>query len=426
MGHLKSLRCSACGERYPPDALMNLCPIDQRPLTMELDIPAVKAAYPRNEWYQPGRRSMWRFTSLLGLDINDPGDAPHVVSLGEGATPLRAYPEHPLARSHNLDLLFKDEGRAEPGYGANPTQSFKDRGMAMTVSMARRHGLVKLVVPTQGNAGDSLAEYALAAGIEAAIIMPDDTPMPILGRVAALARQHENISLETCTGTIKEAGDIMRKKYLPAGYFNVATFQEPGWRIEGKKTLGLEIAEPLARGNSPGQIDNDSNGQWQLPDVIVYPTGGGTGILGMWKAFEELEALGLIGTQRPRIVSVQSEGTAPVVRAFIKGDKDTRAESAGRTMATGLNVPGGVGHARVLEILRESKGYALTVSEQAMQKELTRCWRETGWWVSPEGAAALAALKPLAEQGFLGEGEKVVVVNTGSFEKYLPALRHLL
>lgn len=414
MGFLKALTCTGCGSEFPARSLLNLCPEDQRPLTMTLDIPALKAACPQNEWYQPDRRDMWKFTSLLGLDVSDSRDRRHVVSLGEGATPMRPYPNHPLGKSLGLELFFKDEGRATPGYGANPTQSFKDRGMAMTVSMARCYGLKKLVVPTQGNAGDSLAEYALAAGIEAAIIMPEDTPMPILGRVAALARQHEQISLETCAGTIREAGDIMRQKYLPNGYFNVATFQEPGWRIEGKKTLGLEIAEPV------------SGGDWQLPDVIVYPTGGGTGILGMWKAFAELEALGLIGPRRPRIIAVQSEGTAPVVRAFEKGDADTSALEAGATLATGLNVPGGVGHARVLQILRESGGHALSVSERAIEKALTHCWRQTGWWVGPEGAATVAALTPLAEQGLIRGGERVVVVNTGSFEKYLPALRHLL
>lgn len=414
MAYLNCLKCTACGERFAADSLMNLCPKDNRPLAMELDIAALRAAQPRSDWYQPQRKNMWRFTSLLGLDVSDPADAQHVVSLGEGATPLRAYPEHPVAKQLDLDLLVKDEGRAEPGFGANPTQSFKDRGMAMTVSMARRHGLGKLVVPTQGNAGDSLAEYALAAGLEAAIIMPEDTPMPILGRVAALARQHDSIILETCKGTIREAGDIMRKVYLPAGFFNVATFQEPGWRIEGKKTLGLEIAEPA------------EGGRWSLPDVIVYPTGGGTGVLGMWKAFAELQALGLVGAGRPRLICVQSEGTAPLVRAFNAGAADTQAGPAGRTLATGLNVPGGVGHARVLEILRESSGSALTVSEQAIQDELSRSWRQTGWWISPEGAAALAALTQLADRKLLHAGERVVVVNTGSFEKYLPALRHLL
>lgn len=414
MGFARALVCTACGHRIALNQHANLCPQDQRPLIIELDLPAIQRAYPQHAWFQAQRQDMWKFTALLALDINDADDARHIVTLGEGSTPLHAYPGHPVARALDLDLKLKDEGRAAPGFGANPTQSFKDRGMAMTVSMARKLGISKVVVPTQGNAGDSLAEYALAGGLEAAIIMPEDTPMPILGRVAALARKHASITLETCAGTIREAGEIMRSRYLPRGYFNVATFQEPGWRVEGKKTLGLEIAQP-----APG-------GRWHLPDVIVYPTGGGTGILGMWKAFAELEALGLVSARRPRIVAVQSAATSPLVQAFASRSDDTDTVAAGATLATGLNVPGGVGHARVLQILRASSGCALAVSEDEIAAELSRSWRETGWWIGPEGAAALAALAPLAERGFLREREQVVVINTGSFEKYLPQLRHLL
>ncbi len=381
---------------------------------MELDLDALARKAPAASWFNQKQPDMWRFTSLMALDPCDPGDRRHIVSLGEGHTPLRAYHQHPVARELALELWVKDEGKAVPGFGANPTQSFKDRGMAMTVSMARKQGIRRLVVPTQGNAGDSLARYALAAGLEAAIIMPEDTPMPILGQVAWLARRHETIKLETCAGTIREAGEVMREKYLPQGYFNVATFQEPGWRIEGKKTLGLEIAEPRA-GES-----------WRLPDVIVYPTGGGTGLLGMWKAFDELEALGLVGARRPRIVAVQSAATAPLVDAFAAGHADTTVAEAGHTVATGLNVPGGVGHARVLKILRASNGLALAVEETAIEEELVRCWHDTSWWVGPEGAATLAALPLLRDRNFLGGGERVVAVNTGSLEKYLPALRHLL
>lgn len=414
MGFARTLRCTGCGRQYPAAELMNLCPRDDRPLTIELDLVALAEARPGGAWYHPERRDMWKFTSLLALDVSDSRDAPHIVSLGEGATPLRPYPQQLVALELGLDLLIKDEGEHVRGFGANPTRSFKDRGMAMTVSMARTYGINKLVVPTQGNAGDSLAEYALAAGIEAAIIMPDDTPAPILERVADLARRHPGISLQTCRGTIREAGQIMREHYLPRGYFNVATFQEPGWRIEGKKTLGLEIAEPVGgRG-------------WQLPDVIVYPTGGGTGILGMWKAFDELEALGLVSGRRPRIIAVQSEATAPLVRAFRAGDSDTEPAAAGHTLATGLNVPGGVGHARVLEIIRASQGCAIAVSESAIAEALSACWRHTGWHVGPEGAATLAALEPLARGKLIKPGERVVLVNTGSFDKYLPALRHLL
>jgi threonine synthase len=195
----------------------------------------------------------------------------------------------------------------------------------------------------------------------------------------------------------------------------VATFQEPGWRIEGKKTLGLELAEPAPGGR-----------EWRLPDAVIYPTGGGTGVLGMWKAWAELEALGLIGSARPRMYCVQSEATAPLVRAFESGAADTVAAAAGQTIATGLNVPGGVGHFRVLEIVRESGGAALAVSEGAIATELTRSWRESRDWLSPEGAATLAVLPQLLDRGALKRGERVVAVNTGSIEKYLPALRPLL
>ncbi|HVC31049.1 MAG TPA: threonine synthase, partial [Steroidobacteraceae bacterium] len=366
-------------------------------------------------WYHPERRDLWRFGALLPLDIRNAEDRRHIVALGEGHTPLREYADHPLARRLGLRLQVKDEGKAEPGYGANPTQSFKDRGMTMAVSMARRFGLSKLVVPTQGNAGDSMVEYAVAAGIEAAVIMPKDTPMPIQGRVAALAASSERVRLELVDGTIREAGMRMRERYLPEGYFNVATFQEPGWRVEGKKTLGLELAEP-----SPGET------RWQVPDVIVYPTGGGTGVLGMWKAFAELQALGVIGPERPRMICVQAAATAPIVDAWARGDADTTAAAAGKTLCFGLNVPGGVGHFKVLEIIRASGGCAVSVPEADTEKALSGVWREKRWWISPEGAACLAALEPLAQQGALRPGERVVVVNTGSLEKYLPELRRLL
>jgi len=286
--------------------------------------------------------------------------------------------------------------------------------MSMTVSMARHFGLKRLAVPTQGNAGDSLLEYALAAQLEAAVIMPLDTPMPIQGRAAAAAMRKQ-ATLELIEGTIREAGARLRERYLSQGYFSVATFQEPGWRIEGKKTLGLELAEPAT-----------GERRWAIPDVIVYPTGGGTGVLGMWKAFGELQALGLIGSERPRMICVQAAATAPIVDAWKQGAADTTAKAAGRTLCFGLNVPGGVGHFKVLEIIRASGGCAVTVTEQQVERALSAVWRDKGWWICPEGAACLAALESLAEQGALRPRERVVLVNTGSLEKYLPDLRHLL
>jgi threonine synthase len=409
------LKCTFCNAEYPAGTLMNLCPRDHRPVEVIIDLERLLATQPEMSWYQPGRGDMWRFGGLLPLDINNPTDRPHVVALGEGHTPVLPFDDYPLAHSAGFKLGVKDEGKAHPGFGANPTQSFKDRGMSMTVSMARSHGLENLAVPTQGNAGDSLCEYAEAGGLGAVVAMPEDTPLPILGRVAALAQQEGRFHLERVEGSIREAGELLKRDWIPNGWFSVATFQEPGWRIEGKKTLGLELAEPSA----PGE-------PWSLPDVIIYPTGGGTGILGMWKAFSELECLGLIGAERPRIISVQAEATAPLVHAFEHGLEDTIAAEAGQTIAYGLNVPGGVGHFRVLEIVRESAGAALAIPEQEIHETLSWIWKEKGWWICPEGAACLAAIPRLLDMGMIRKGNEVIVFNTGSLEKYLPELRHLL
>lgn len=416
MSYVRCLRGTGSGIEYPADRLMNLDPADGRPLEILLDLERLARERPGNAWYDPSRNDMWRFGGLLALDLHDPDDARHIVGLGEGRTPLLDHADHPVAKAAGLRLQFKDEGRAHPGHGANPTQSFKDRGMAMTAAMARKSGLRRLAVPTQGNAGDSLVRYALAGDLDVVVAMPDDTPMPILGQVAAMARLHpDRVRLELVKGTIREAAALLRERYWPDGWFNVATFQEPGWRIEGKKTLGLELAEPPAGGT-----------RWSLPDAIVYPTGGGTGVLGMWKAFDELEALGLVDARRPRMLCVQSTATAPLVRAFDAGADDTTAQAAGETLAVGLNVPGGVGHFRVLQIIRASGGAAVAVEEADIGAELARVWRDQRWWISPEGAACLAALPQLLDRGLLKQGERTVVVNTGSLEKYLPKLRHLL
>jgi threonine synthase len=409
------LKCTGCGAEYPADAVMNLCPVDRRPVEILIDLERLQREQPDGAWLHPERRDLWRYGGLLPLDIADPADRRHIVTLGEGCTPSLDYDEHPLARQGGFHLALKDEGMAHPGYGANPTLSFKDRGMAVTVSMARRHGLERLAVPTQGNAGDSLCRYAEAAGLEVVVAMPRDTPMPILGRVAALAHGSDRFHLELVDGTIREAGALLQRDWIPRGWFSVATFQEPGWRIEGKKTLGLELAEPA----TPG-------GAWSLPDVIVYPTGGGTGVLGMWKAFSELECLGLIGPERPRIVCVQAEATAPLVHAMDNDLEDTAAADAGTTLAYGLNVPGGVGHFKVLQILRDSGGTALAIPEAEIQRVLAEEWRDRHGWVSPEGAACLAALPRLLDHGTIRAGDRVVAFNTGSLEKYLPELRHLL
>ncbi|NNF16633.1 MAG: threonine synthase [Gammaproteobacteria bacterium] len=403
------------GRRYAADMPMNLDPVDGRPVRMELDLEALARDYPDSGWYHPERSDMWRFGGLLPLDINDPLDRRHIVTLGEGHTPLLDASSLPLAKSTGLQLWIKDEGHPHAGFGENPTHSFKDRGMAVVASMAQRFGIDALAVPTQGNAGDSLCRYACQIGSRIVVAMPADTPMPILGAVAAAARLNENVTLELVEGSIREAGALLKDKYLPEGYFNCATFQEPGWRIEGKKTLGLEIAEAL----------EDYSG-WRLPDAIIYPTGGGTGVLGMWKAFDELQALGLVGAHRPRIYAVQSCATQPLVTAMQQDQPDTTPQSGGHTLAVGLNVPGGVGHFEVLRIIRASGGEALAISEEHMTRMFSDTWQRTGWWLCPEGAMALAAIPPLFESGALRPNETVVVVNTGSFEKYLPDVRHLL
>ena len=407
MSYVSHLQGLGSGARYPAGAVMNLCPVDGRPVAAVLDLERLRAERGAAGWYAPDRRNMWRFGGLLALDWDDPADRGAIVSLGEGRTPLVPLDECLLGLAAGLRLELKLEGRSVPGYGANPTGSFKDRGMAMVVSMARRLGLKRLAVPTQGNAGDSLARYALAAGLEAAIVMPRDTPAPIMGRVEALSRRHPGIRYELVEGTIREAGVRVRERWLDEGYFSVATFQDPGWRIEGKKTLGLEIAEP----RTPG-------GPWSLPDAIVYPTGGGTGLLGMWKAFDELECLGLIDERRPRMIAVQSEATPPLVEAFSRGWPDTRPVAAGHTRAVGLNVPGGVGHFRVLEILRASGGGAVAVSEADIERGMGWRWPGPATPLSPEGAAALAAVPGLLERELLRPGEHVVVFETGSPEKY--------
>ena len=417
MRYVSRLECPTCGATYPADSVMNLCPQDNRPVQVVIDLERLKAERGADGWWDPTRADLWRFGGLLPLDVNDPDDARHVVSLGEGHTPGLPYP-HPLADTLGCRLEVKDEGKPYPGFGANPTLSFKDRGMAVTVSMARALGLNRLAVPTQGNAGDALAEYAVAGKLAAAVVMSPDTDLPVLGRVAAMAKLYpENVTLELVPGTIIDCAKRVREHYVPQGYFSVATFQEPGWRTEGKKTLGLEMAEP--RG------DRLADRVWELPDVIVYPTGGGTGVVGMAKAFDELEALGLVGPDRPRMVCVQSEAATPIVRAIEAGADDITPMPPGKTIATGLNVAQNVGHAHVLRIIRATGGAALAVSDDLIRRVIREEWERRRFAWCPEGAAAMAVVSLLPDLGLIRPGDRVVVVNTASAEKYLPTIRAL-
>jgi threonine synthase len=394
---------------------MNLCERDGRPVQVVMDLDRLRFERGRDGWWSPGRRDMWRFGGLLPLDVDDSDDRGHIISLGEGCTPCRAYP-HPLANQLGCRLEVKDEGKPYAGFGANPTLSFKDRGMAMSVSMARRLGLARLAVPTQGNAGDSLAAYAVAAELEAVVVLPPETDLPVLGRVAAYARLYpERVELDIVSGTIVDCGKRVREHHVPRGHFTIATFQEPGWRTEGKKTLGLELAEP-----GGARLEER---RWQLPDVIVYPTGGGTGVVGMSKAFDELESLGLVGSERPRMVCVQSVATDPIVRAYESLAEDISPRPPGRTIATGLNVAQNIGHVNVLRIVRQTGGCAVSVSDEAIGSVIQQEWRQRGFAWSPEGAATLAALPELADRGLIRRGDRVVLVNTAAAEKYLPSIR---
>lgn len=418
MRYVSHLMCATCGTQYPADRLMNLCEKDGRPVQIVIDVERLKAERGRDGWWDPARKDLWRFGGLLPLDAADAQDRRDIVALGEGNTPALPY-AHPWADKLKCTLEIKDEGKPHAGYGCNPTLSFKDRGMTMTVSMAKAMGLTRLAVPTQGNAGDSLAEYAVAGGIEAAIVMSPDTDLPVLGKVAAYAKLHPNkITLELIEGTIIDCAARIRDHFVPAGFFSVATFQEPGWRTEGKKTLGLEMAEPAG--------DRLASRTWKLPDVIIYPTGGGTGVVGMAKAFDELQALGLIDDRRPRMVCVQAEATTPIVRAFDDGAPDITPLPPGATIATGLNVARNVGHINVLKIIRDSGGVAVSVTDDAIRGVIRDEWRERRFAWSPEGAATLAALPQLADRKVIREGDRVVLVNTAAPEKYLPTIRTLL
>jgi threonine synthase len=429
MSYVSHLSCSVCAAQYPAGKVMNLCERDNRPIQMILDLDRLKSEVGREGWWDPSRRDLWRFGGLLPLDITNPVDRRFIMSRGEGHTPCRPY-SHPLSEALGCNLEVKDEGKHYAGFGGNPTLSFKDRGMTMTVAMARSLGLTRLAVPTQGNAGDSLAEYAVAAGIEAVIVMSPETDLPVLGKVAAYARLYpKNVTLEILPGTIIDCGKRVREEYVPRGYFNVATFQEPGWRTEGKKTLGLEMAEPASdsRGSrSRVRRARLAERSWQLPDVIVYPTGGGTGVVGMAKAFDELEALGLVGSSRPRMICVQCTASTPIVRAFDAGAADIEPKPPGRTIATGLNVAQNLGHVNVLRIIRETGGCAIAVTEEAIRETIRDEWRERRFAWSPEGAATLAAMPELADRGMVRRGDRVVLVNTASAEKYMPAIRELL
>jgi len=382
---LKRLECSACGLEHEWSRLQNLCHSCNKPLFAIVDLAAASRTLTRDTLLARGR-SLWRYREVLPL----PSDV-EPVSLGEGGTPLLRASR--ACGTDDVELWIKDES-------LNPTQSFKARGMSVAVSMAKHLGATKLAVPSAGNAGGALAAYAARAGVEAHIFMPRDTPP---ANVVECRELGAHVTL--IDGLITDCGAEIARRKANEGWFDMSTLKEP-YRVEGKKTLGYELAEQL---------------NWQLPDVILYPAGGGTGLIGMWKAFDEMEALGWIGKNRPRMFAVQAAGCAPIVRAFRDGEKTAGEFPNAHTIASGLRVPKAIGDFLMLKILRESNGGAIAIDDEEMIRAGRDVGASEGLFVCPEGAACFAALKMLRSAGKIASGESVVIFNTGSGIKYLEA-----
>ena len=393
---LKRLECSACGLEHEWSRLQNLCRSCKKPLFVIVDLAAASRTLTR-EALLPREKSLWRYREVLPL----PADI-EPISLGEGGTPLlraRKFAE-------DVELWIKDES-------LNPTQSFKARGMSVAVSMAKYLGATKLAVPSAGNAGGALAAYAARAGVEAHVFMPRDTP-----HANIIECREVGAHVTLIDGLITDcAAEIARRKE-DEGWFDMSTLKEP-YRVEGKKTLGYELAEQLTWQHRKSSRARDL--QSELPDVILYPAGGGTGLIGMWKAFDEMESLGWIGKNRPRMFAVQAAGCAPIVRAFEAGENSAVEFKDAHTIASGLRVPKAIGDFLILKILRESNGGAIAVDDEEMIRVAREVGATEGLFICPEGGACFAALKLLRSAGTIASGERVVVFNTGSGIKYLEA-----
>jgi threonine synthase len=377
------LECSATGERYPADRLYNLSRAG-KPLLVRYDLDGVRRALPRDALTKRPQ-TLWRYRELLPVRRPE-----NVVALGEVVTPLVALPRLAGRLAKGGEVLVKDEGRL-------PTGSFKARGLALAVSMARELGVAHMAMPTNGNAGSAMAAYCARAGMRASVFCPDDTPAV---NVREIAMQGAEVFL--VNGLIDDCGRLVAEGEKAVGWFNCSTLREP-YRIEGKKTMGIELAEQLG---------------WQVPDVIFYPTGGGTGIIGMWKAFAELEAIGWIGAKRPRMVVVQAAGCAPMVRAWETGAEHAPRWQDAHTFAAGIRVPQAVGDFLILRAVRESGGFAIAVDDDA----IAAAWREVaaaeGLLLCPEGAATYAAYKAAVADGRVKPGERAVLFNCASGLKY--------
>ncbi len=393
MSHIGTrLRCSLCARVYSATELLNVCECG-KPLLVDYDLGALRAQANIDNItgdaphpIDAGRADMWRYAAVL------PVDASKAVTLGEGWTPLSRLPRLG-ARLDAADLWLKDEGR-------NPTGSFKARGLSVAVTMARKLGARKLAIPSAGNAASALAAYAAAAGLEAHIFMPDDVPQSNFIDCNAYGAR-----VTLVNGLIGDCGRIVAERKHREGWFDVSTLKEP-YRIEGKKTMGYELAEQL---------------NWTLPDAILYPCGGGVGLIGMWKAFAELETLGLIGPDRPRMIAVQAAGCQPLTQAFERGASESEFFENAHTVASGLRVPKPLGDFLILRAVRESRGVVISISDEEIMDSSILLAQQEGIFAAPEGGACVAAAAKLLASGFLKSNHRIVIYNTGSGLKYLEA-----
>ena len=380
------LECALCGLEHEAHRLHNLCTACGKPLLVRYDLSRSKTTLTK-ESLAARRPDLWRYREVLPVESDE-----NIVSLGEGWTPLvRA---RRLGRRVKINELYiKDESQ-------NPTQSFKARGMATAVSMAKELGAKKLAVPSAGNAAGALAAYAARAGLQSYIFMPRDTP-----RANVVECQQTGARVTLMDGLITDCGAEVARRKEAEGWFDVSTLKEP-YRVEGKKTLGYELAEQL---------------NWRLPDVIIYPTGGGTGLIGMWKAFAEMQEMGWIGSKRPRMVTVQAAGCAPIVEAFEEGNRFADEFPNAATTASGLRVPKAIGDFLILDALRQSGGTAVAVTDEELIAAVREIGAAEGIFCAPEGAACLPALRQLIETGEVSSTDSVVLFNTGSGVKYMEA-----
>ncbi len=376
------LECSMTGERYEADRLHGLSAVG-RPLLVRYDLDGVRAVMTKHALANRPR-DLWRYRELLPVRHDR-----NIVSLGEQETPLIKLPS--IARSLGArEILVKDEGRL-------PTGSFKARGLVMAISMAKELGIKRIAMPTNGNAGAAAAAYATRAGIEAVIFCPDDTPEINVREIAA-----QGATVYRVNGLIDDCGKLVAQGAEREGWFDLSTLTEP-YRIEGTKTMGLELAEQLG---------------WTLPDAIFYPTGGGTGLIGMWKAFDELQALGFIGPERPKMFAVQAEGCAPIVKAFEEGTRHAERWEDAHTIAWGIRVPKAVGDFLILDAVRASGGRAIAVSDAALQEAVERVGKCEGLLLCPEGGATLAGYEKALADGYVGQDDRVMLFNCATGLKY--------